>query len=385
MVRAISNLIKTSAWPLGVFGVTRLGLVLLVYWSLVFLPQNPDVKGFQAFPDNRILNGWARWDAGWYLGIAAHGYPALPAPGEPNGVVFFPLYPILIAGVNLLIHNGAASALLVSNAAFVIALVLLYRLTSECYGDFTARWTVLLLAIFPFSFYFSAAYSESVFLLAVVGAFYFGQRKKWFLAALFAMAASAARAVGVTVALGLVLLYLSTVQFRLRQVRRDILWLALAPLGLIAYMGYLGIRFNDPLLFITSRNVTGWEAGRTLAVAWDTVISNLTSIQRLVSGAFVRAPMDLFHIGLSVVALILLVVAWRRLSIAHVIWAIVCVVISFLNGWGGMGRYLLPIFPVFIAVPLLIKRENVLTSIAYVSVLFMALFAVMYSHWYWVS
>ena len=41
-----------------------------------------------------FVNMWARWDSGWYLDIAEHGYSFVP--GKQSNVAFFPLYPDLI-------------------------------------------------------------------------------------------------------------------------------------------------------------------------------------------------------------------------------------------------------------------------------------------------
>src|SRR5437868_7459114 len=48
-----------------------------------------------------FINMWARWDGGWYLDIAQHGYSFVPA--KQSNVVFFPLYPDLIRAVQYVI------------------------------------------------------------------------------------------------------------------------------------------------------------------------------------------------------------------------------------------------------------------------------------------
>ena len=58
----------------------RAGLFILVYLSLLFLPVRQGQDLWSAFPDNRFLDGWSRWDAGWYASIAQNGYSNLPKP-----------------------------------------------------------------------------------------------------------------------------------------------------------------------------------------------------------------------------------------------------------------------------------------------------------------
>jgi Gpi18-like mannosyltransferase len=252
------GLIREYSWPLGVFVVSRVGLAVLTYLSLVLLPLNADlgVDIPRSFPNNLLLDGWSRWDAGWYRQIAENGYSNQPLndQGQRN-VAFFPLYPMSIQALNLLIGNSYISGLLVSNLSFAVALVLLYLMARENHGERVGRWSVVLMATCLFSFYFSAMYTEALFLMLVVAAFYFGEREGWAPAALSAAAASATRTVGVTVAFGICVLYLEKADFQLRKTRWDALWLIFSPLGLIAHVGFLWYRFDAPFLFIKSQYV----------------------------------------------------------------------------------------------------------------------------------
>ena len=71
------------------------------------------------------------------------------------------------------------AAYAVSLAAFLAALFLLHRLTELELGRRLARPTLLLLAVFPAAVYFGAPYSESLFLLLAVGAFYAARSGSW--------------------------------------------------------------------------------------------------------------------------------------------------------------------------------------------------------------
>jgi hypothetical protein len=378
----IQRLWQEIAWPLKIFAVSRVGLFLLAYLGLTFLPLNPDLAGQGAFSNNKLLDGWMRWDAGWYRDIAENGYSDKPGADQQRNTVFFPLFPLTIRLFNLFTHNSAVSGVLISNLALGMALLLLFRLSSERYGSFVGRWTVALLVTFPFGFYFSAVYSEALFLLTIIGTFYFGNRKRWGLAAMCAACASATRAVGITASLGLLFLYLGEIGFKVRDMRRDILWIVVSPLGLIAYMSFLWYRFGDPLLFVKARQVAGWEQGMGLGTAWQTVTA-CVSIKSILSGQC--SPLGLLHIGISGLGILVVALAWSKLDLAHTIWAIIFIGVSFVGGWHGMGRYILPVFPVFAGIPLLVRERDKLLAICYVDTLLLALFTIMYSHSYWVS
>jgi len=194
--------------PLGVFAASRAGLGLLMYLSLALLPMRAGTF-WRAYPDNLLLDGWVRWDAAWYRDIAEHGYTNMPShEAFQRDTAFFPLYPLLMRALHVVVPDLYLCGLLISNVAVLAALILIYRLTSARYDAGVAQRAITVLAIYPFSFFFSAVYSESLFLLAATGAFVLGERRRWGWAALSAAAAGATRLVGVVTVLGLVLLYL---------------------------------------------------------------------------------------------------------------------------------------------------------------------------------
>src|SRR3989338_4434316 len=82
--------------PLMIFLVNRLGLILLVYLSLVMIPVGLPPGVWRAYPENLVLDGWFRWDSGWYARIAQHGYNNAPNAYCQRDTAFFPLYPLLV-------------------------------------------------------------------------------------------------------------------------------------------------------------------------------------------------------------------------------------------------------------------------------------------------
>jgi len=118
----------------------------------------------------RPLGALARWDSVWYLSIAQSGYD-----GRSALTAFFPLYPVSIqaaAGGSQSPALLLLAAYAVSAASFVVALTLLYRLVELELGARYARPVLALVALWPASFFFSAPYSESLFLALSIGTFY---------------------------------------------------------------------------------------------------------------------------------------------------------------------------------------------------------------------
>lgn len=343
--------------------------------------QLPDF-GWNLHPENQLINGWARWDSGWYLDIAANGYGVSTGFFDQRNIVFFPLYPILIRIVSFAIADRAWAGFLISNTAFAVALIALYDMTKSAYGVGTARWTVRLLATFPFAFYLSAVYSESVFLLTVVGAFFFAGRRQWAAAAFCAALASATRPYGVIVGLGLAVEYLKQRGFRMREVRADALWLLIAPAGLALYAGYLGWAFGDPVIFLKARAVAGWDT----TVFGDralTVLSNPPLLSDILAGRYLLG--DAMHILTIMIAGIALARARRQLAPGVWIWTVLTLLVIIVIGWAGAGRYVLPLFPVFVAIALSVRQPATLRAIVMINTLLMAMYALMFSHWDWIS
>lgn len=140
---------------------------------------------------------WTRWDAPHYIHLAELGYGGYLEDGQPLFLVFFPLYVWLTRGVSLLIPNVAAAGMLVSWLCFAWGNVFLYRLVSEEYSAPAAKRTLLLLWVFPFSFFFGGIMTESLFLLTTTAGLYFIRRHQWGRAAFWGILAAMTRMQGV--------------------------------------------------------------------------------------------------------------------------------------------------------------------------------------------
>jgi Mannosyltransferase (PIG-V) len=187
-----------------VYLAVRIGLFLLAAaaWGLTS-EQPSSMPNGQPLPLtsgwHNAVTDWDKLDANWFLYIAQHGYS-----NTDGTAAFFPGYPMLVRLVGYLcLGHQLLAGYLVSNAALLAALVILYRLTEHEYDLATARRAVLYLALFPTAVFLFGLYSESLFLLAAAGAFYLARRGRWWWAGLVGIAATATRSMGVIVALAL--------------------------------------------------------------------------------------------------------------------------------------------------------------------------------------
>ncbi len=218
-------------YPLALALYLRLALSAVAVWTLSLRPVRETALvraqylGIVPLHD-WLLAPWQRFDALWYLRLAAHGYDA-----RDGSTVYFPLYPLLIRGVApLLGGNLMRAALAVSNVCFALLLLLLYHLVAGRHGHDVARRAVLLLCIFPTASFLLGAYTESLFLALVVGLFLAAARGRLALAGLLGLLAALTRLQGIVLALPL--LWMALVSWR-QGSRSPRPWVAalLPPLG----------------------------------------------------------------------------------------------------------------------------------------------------------
>ncbi len=372
-------LVTDLAAPVAVFAVSRLGLFLVAYLGLALIPI-PNSGLARPFWDNLFLDGWTRWDGAWYKGIGLHGYTNIASPSGHTDTAFFPFYSLLIYLTHFVVPNGYLAGLLVSNLAFLLALCVFYKL-AQLYLDAAAvRRCLVLLAVSPFAFYFSAVYSESVFLLAVVSAFYLGEHRRWVWAGLVVAVASATRAVGILTVVALVVLYLTKLDFQWRRVKPDILGLGLGFGGLGGFMLYLAVRFGNPLQFIASQDASSWGF-YGIADSLNDLRSAL-SWSALLGGSFDVLPV--IHLLFFAAAAVLGALAWRTVGPAYGLWTLLVALASF-SVFVGMGRYVATMFPVFMTAAVLLRDSRWYHTVLYFSTLLLTLFTLMFTHWMWLT
>ena len=215
------------------YGVSRGLVVLAAIVAETLVSRNPLLAPGSAGPIVTSLTGWDGW---WYLGIARNGYHAAPISGQYHDYAFFPLYPALVRVLSLATpaFDGLVAVLL-SNVLFLVALWLLYRLTADVLDEERALWSCVILALFPFSWVFSMAYGESLFLALSLGSLLGAERGRAGWAVVLAALAGLTRLPGV-----LLIVPVALILWRRLEDRRALAWLVLVPLGAALFAAYVG-------------------------------------------------------------------------------------------------------------------------------------------------
>ncbi|MDQ6660527.1 MAG: hypothetical protein M3Z24_06135, partial [Chloroflexota bacterium] len=134
---------------LPVYVLVHIAFGMLSYFAVLFVYSlKRKVFLVQQFGFSDLLHFWYQWDTVHFLFIAAKGYDFFWR------TAFFPLYPLAIHSLTLVVHHPLIAALLISNGAGLGMMVVLYRLVQEDFDKEIAYRTVLYLAIFPTAFFF---------------------------------------------------------------------------------------------------------------------------------------------------------------------------------------------------------------------------------------
>lgn len=133
-------------------------------------------------------------DATRYLDIAQNGYTA---EGENAiNLVFYPLYPLLIRLLGYVTGNLPLGGVMISQAGYCVASVLLYELILLD-GDTRNAWDgVLLMALYPFSMFAMGLFTEGLFLVLTIGCMYALRKGKYIAAGIVGFFASLTRTQG---------------------------------------------------------------------------------------------------------------------------------------------------------------------------------------------
>ena len=293
-----------------------------------------------------------QWDTGWYLSIALHGYSYNGDPTQQQNVAFYPLYPLTCRLCHLLTGLSIPwCAVILSNGAFVIGLTTLYTLTTRDLGAEVARLTVLFVAFFPTSFFFSTMYTEAFFFLFSVLACTAFRRQRFIQGGLWAGLASATRPPGVL--LGIPLLFEGVAHLNQRRLWWRVLLGGLCTVcGLGAFMLYLAITFHDPFASMRLQQAIGWNHG----FAWP-FTSLAGGLLRTVRSPLSPAPFDAWS------SLLFIGLAWMlpaQLRRRYALYMVLAIAIPLCTKAGivSLSRFVSVLFPGFMALGLLVQRRK---------------------------
>jgi Gpi18-like mannosyltransferase len=241
-----------------IFTASRLIVVIGVNFGKL-LVRNPDPAQWDA--GNAWYYRLLRWDSGWYFSIIHDGYRYSDNTSVENSTVFFPLYPLVSYVVKDLFHiDGYLALLLVANVASLAVVLLMTKFVKDELGDEIALLSVAFFCFFPSSFFLSAGYSESLFLVFVLLSLILLVRRKFVWAAAMAGLSLGTRSTGIVM---IPVILWEILRWNNTPWAQRVLYMAvcgvLATSGLLAYMAYLGMELGHPLAFAAGQ--AAWHSG----------------------------------------------------------------------------------------------------------------------------
>jgi Gpi18-like mannosyltransferase len=368
---------------LAIYLCSRLVVFLGVVFGKTYIPLGHDawLGGTQWY--HRLL----RWDSDWYKIIASEGYKYDGDPGLKQTVVFYPLYSTLCRLVSEVLKIDLVDAmLLVANLAAVTAVVLLFKLVRERFGDRNALVTVAMISFFPSSVFLSAGYTESLALLLMVSFFLAVGRERFLAAAALAGLAVATRSSGIV--LFPVLLW---ELWRCRTPRRFLIEAMpisiIATSGLWLYIIYLGFTVGHPLAFADGQAAFHED---TTMPAWLLSALTLEPFTKLNLTDLSPAGFDQWF---TLLFIALIVCSWFvGISRGMTLFAAMVLALPYLTLCGGpagftsMARFNVVSFPLFIVMALLTERRQWLVpGIVGIFGGLLLMYASLFSQWQWIG
>jgi hypothetical protein len=384
---------------------------------------------------NLLVSPLARWDSVWYLAIASGGYDH-----AARRTAFYPVYPLLIRIFGTVFRSDLVAGVVVSLVCFAIGLVLLHRLVTLELGEENANVCVTLIAFSPMSFFFSAVYTESLFLALSVGCIYMARRGRWWVAGLLGGVAAASRNTGMLLAVPLLVLYFygpreeGACGPRERRVARararggaagelphpraratlsrlrprypprpSLLWIAAVPAGLGVYVAWLALTYGNGLTPFGVEHLWYRHLAWPWGGIWQGAVAAWDGLRQLIHGPpppiyFTKAGGNPLTVGgqnlmlfaFLVVGAIACVGVVRRLPFVYGAYVIVALgaALSYPvtpQPLASLPRYELVLFPLFMWATTWVRRRGIAPQTIAVGAVLLGLFTAEFATWRFVA
>lgn len=269
-------------------------LLFLAVYLIIF-----SFGGNKYYSVERMLT---QWDAQHYLSIAERGYEMFPCSyGDGyicGNIGWFPFYPLLAALIALVIPATNWVMLIISWLSFYFALLLIYKLASDRYGEKAALMSVLTVLVFPASFYYLSAFPYALYLLLALLVYYLIDKKRNGLIILPSFLLGITYPSGSLIILPLIYFMIKNRESLNSTEKNKFIGAIIAPaVALILYGLYYQIAFGDFFLYLKfqSQSYYSHQMNFPLLVIYDSLRNLELSDPVNISLIFITVGMLLFY------------------------------------------------------------------------------------------
>jgi len=373
---ARSATFRIVAFAIGV----RIFTALMAFIVNVVFPLDQKQQFTVLDRTHLLWDTFARYDSGWYFGIARHGYEFVE--GGRSNLAFFPVYPLLMRYVGLALGGGRQNlylaGVIISWVAYVLAMVMLYRLGRTYLSRRAAERAVIFASVFPFAFFYGVVYSEALFLLFTVTAFYGFRTKRWWLGAAAGALACATRVNGIMALPALALLAWQSAGNDRAARERAIVAVALVPVGLVLYSLYVDTLSGSYLEWSYSIQRWNYSIAGSPFRGFVFMFSELLTRPYQYITTDPTAPYDILNGFTGLLFILSLPLVGRRIGAAYVVHMALNLWLPLSSGvFEGVGRYCAVLFPFYFVMATarpFILRKGLLVVSAALYMLCLALF-----------
>ena len=314
----------------------------------ITIPDYQD-QGFTVLDrPNPFWDRFARYDSGWYYGIAANGYTFVE--GGRNNFAFFPLYPKLMGLGGRLLGGSQEdfyfAGIIVSWLSFALAMPLLYRLARFNLTREEAIRATAYSAVFPSAYFFGVVYSESLFFATLVGSVLALRSRMWLVAVLAGAAMTATRVNGVMFVPALAWIAWQSSDGTTRDRTKALLAAAGSLIGIGSYCYFNYLETGNPFAWYDAITRWGYSPGGNPFTGILAVSKELLTHPYSYLVQERMAPYDTLNTLSAMIALAMVPWIWRRFGSGYAFIVVLGLILPLSSGQlEGLGRYCAVLFP----------------------------------------
>ncbi|MDR0957962.1 MAG: hypothetical protein LBM16_01985 [Clostridiales bacterium] len=224
--------------------------VIVIHWLILFVgycannsDANVHIKFIEFITDKLARHG----DSEHYIHIAQFWY-------ETEGdkiyrMVFFPLYPALIK-IFSFAFGYLGAALFISNVCLGLSAVYLRKIVEKLTQGKADVFSVALFVLAPYGFFFTIAYTESIFFFLSAACIYYSLQGKFFKAGIFGGFAALSRMFGILLICVMIYEYFVQKTGNKKKFDISVISFIFVPLGLFIYLLLNKIYFGEFFKFL---------------------------------------------------------------------------------------------------------------------------------------